>query len=205
MKYRFLLRLALPLLMLVGALNAAEKAKPKIRFIVADDLGFSDVGCYGGEIKTPNLDRLAADGLRFTQSYNTARCSSSRATILTGYFPQAVRRDKISELKLPQGAGVGGTSGVRPRWAQLLPVFLQTPGYCSYRSGKWHVDGRSLDNAFDYSYESGNGQGFFSRRGIRKTTWLCPQAKWTAVFTPPSPISASSANSRRCRTPRISR
>ena len=151
------------LALLSGKLAAAEK--PNILFIVADDLGFSDIGCYGGEIKTPNLDRLAADGLRFTQSYNTARCWSSRAAILTGYYPQAVRRDKISDMKLPPGVGVAGTGGVRPRWAQLLPVYLKPLGYRSYHSGKWHVDGRPLDNGFDHSYESGNGQGFFSAKG----------------------------------------
>ncbi len=151
------------LALLSGKLAAAEK--PNILFIVADDLGFSDVGCYGGEIKTPNLDRLAADGLRFTQSYNTARCWSSRAAILTGYYPQAVRRDKISDMKLPPGVGVAGTGGVRPRWAQLLPAYLKPLGYRSYHSGKWHVDGRPLDNGFDHSYESGNGQGFFSAKG----------------------------------------
>ena len=151
------------LALFTGKLAAVEK--PNILFIVADDLGFSDVGCYGGEIKTPNLDRLAADGLRFTQSYNTARCWSSRAAILTGYYPQAVRRDKISDLKLPPGVGAGGTGGVRPRWAQLLPVYLKPLGYRSYHSGKWHVDGRPLDNGFDHSYESGNGQGFFSAKG----------------------------------------
>ena len=165
MKFLVLLRFTLPLLMLLGGLNAAEKAQPNILFIVADDMGFSDAGCYGGEIKTPNLDRLAADGLRFTQSYNTARCWSSRAAILTGYYPQAVRRDKISDLKLPPGVGVAGAAGVRPRWAQLLPVYLKPLGYRSYHSGKWHVDGRPLDNGFDHSYESGNGQGFFSAKG----------------------------------------
>jgi arylsulfatase len=59
--------------------------RPNIVVILADDLGFSDLGCYGGEIKTPNLDRLAAGGLRFTQFYNTARCWPTRAALLTGY------------------------------------------------------------------------------------------------------------------------
>ncbi len=60
-------------------------AKPNVIFILADDLGFSDLGCYGGEIATPNLDALAKNGLRFSQFYNTGRCWPSRAALMTGY------------------------------------------------------------------------------------------------------------------------
>lgn len=160
---------------LLGA--APTNARPNILFIVADDMGFSDAGCYGGEIQTPNLDRLAAGGLRFTQFYNTARCWSSRACILTGYYAQAVRRDKTTDFKLSQGFGVGGAGGVRPRWAQLLPEYLMPLGYRSYHSGKWHVDGKPLDNGFDHSYESGNGQGFFSAKGHSEDNVPLPAGK----------------------------
>src|SRR5262249_32875214 len=68
-------------------------ARPNIVLILADDMGFSDIGCYGGEISTPNLDRLAAGGLRFTQMYNTARCWPTRACLMTGYYAQQVNRD----------------------------------------------------------------------------------------------------------------
>src|SRR3990170_1543372 len=69
-------------------LNAAEPARrPNILVFLADDMGFSDIGCYGGEIATPNLDRLAAGGLRFTHLYNTARCCPTRASLLTGLYP----------------------------------------------------------------------------------------------------------------------
>jgi len=78
--------------MACGAVAAAAPP-PNVVVILADDLGFSDLGCYGGEIDTPNLDRLAAGGLRFTQGYNTARCWPTRAALLTGYYAQAVRRD----------------------------------------------------------------------------------------------------------------
>ena len=64
--------------------------RPDIVLILADDMGFSDIGCYGGEIETPNLDRLAAEGVRFTQFYNTARCCPSRASLLTGLHPHQV-------------------------------------------------------------------------------------------------------------------
>ncbi|MFM7919690.1 MAG: sulfatase-like hydrolase/transferase, partial [Planctomycetaceae bacterium] len=72
----------------VGALQAAPPAqRPNIIVILSDDMGFSDVGCYGGEIRTPALDSLAAGGLRFTQFYNTARCCPTRASLLTGLYP----------------------------------------------------------------------------------------------------------------------
>jgi arylsulfatase len=128
--------------------SAAEKsaaAAPNIVVILADDLGFSDLGCYGGEIDTPNLDRLAAGGLRFTQFYNTARCWPSRAALLTGYYAQQVRRDTLPGIK-------SGGQAERPAWAPLLPQMLQPLGYHSYHSGKWHVDGRILAGGFERSY-----------------------------------------------------
>jgi arylsulfatase len=83
--------LALLLLLPIG-LSAAESAppQPNIVLILADDLGFSDLGCYGSEIRTPNLDRLAEGGLRFTQFYNCARCCPTRASLLTGLYPHQV-------------------------------------------------------------------------------------------------------------------
>jgi arylsulfatase len=123
----------------------AEERKPNVLLIVADDLGFSDIGCYGGEIATPNLDGLAKNGLRFTQFYNTARCWPSRAAILTGYYAQQVRRDTVPGVK-------SGSQGVRPAWAKLLPEMLAPLGYRNYHSGKWHVDGKVLDGGFHRSY-----------------------------------------------------
>ena len=73
------------LLAVVVAMPVAKAAPPNVVVILADDLGFSDLGSYGGEIDTPHLDRLAAGGLRFTQGYNTARCWPTRAALLTGY------------------------------------------------------------------------------------------------------------------------
>ncbi len=120
-------------------------ARPNIVIILADDLGFSDLGCYGGEIRTPNLDGLAARGLRFTQFYNTARCWPTRAALLTGYYAQQVRRDTVPGIP-------SGGRGIRPGWAKLLPELLRPLGYRSYHSGKWHIDGKPLANGFDRSY-----------------------------------------------------
>ena len=105
-----------------AATNTVQKDKataaPNILVILADDLGFSDLGCYGGEIKTPNLDSLANNGLRFTQFYNTARCWPTRAALLTGYYAQQVRRDKLPNIPT-------GNRGKRPAWARLLPDVLK--------------------------------------------------------------------------------
>jgi arylsulfatase len=125
--------------------NPARAARPNIVIILADDLGYSDLGCYGGEIRTPRLDALAAGGVRFTQFYNTARCWPSRAAVLTGYYAQQVRRDVVPGVE-------SGAKGTRPGWAKLLPDRLRPLGYRSYHSGKWHVDGMPLADGFDRSY-----------------------------------------------------
>jgi arylsulfatase A-like enzyme len=142
----------------VSPVVAAEASPPNLLIIVADDLGYSDLGCYGGEIETPNLDRLAANGLKFSQFYNTGRCWSSRAAILTGYYAQQVRRDALP--KMP----ASGARGVRQGWARLLPDILKPLGYRSYHSGKWHVDGMPLKNGFDRSYSLDDHDRFFAPR-----------------------------------------
>jgi len=119
--------------------------RPNVVVILADDLGFSDLGCYGGEIETPHLDRLARGGLRFTRFYNTARCWPTRAALLTGYYAQQVGRDVLPGQHR-QGRGT------RPDWARLLPEMLRPLGYRSYHSGKWHVDGMPCAGGFDRSY-----------------------------------------------------
>ena len=143
-------------LVLFSSRNCYADSSPNILIILADDLGYSDVGCYGGEIETPNLDRLAANGLRFTQFYNTARCWPTRAGILTGYYAQQVRRDSLPNIK-PTGG-----NGVRPGWARLLPEVLKPMGYRAYHSGKWHVDGKPLQNGFDRSYSLEDHDRYFS-------------------------------------------
>ena len=136
-------------------------AKPNVLIILADDLGFSDLGCYGGEIETPNLDKLAANGLRFTQFYNTGRCWPTRAALMTGYYAQQIRRDKIEGYPASQ-------RGNRPKWAALISQRLKQSGYRCYLSGKWHIDGQPLQNGFDRSYRVADHGRFFSP----KTTML---------------------------------
>ena len=138
------------LLLCLGTAAGGSSTPPNILLILADDLGYSDIGCYGGEIDTPNLDNLAANGLRYTNFYNTARCWPTRAALLTGYYAQQVRRDSLPGVK----------RGTRPNWAKLLPQYLKNYGYRSYHSGKWHIDGKPLSNGFDKSYEISN-HGFF--------------------------------------------
>ncbi len=134
--------------------RAAVPKQPNVMVILADDLGYSDLGCYGSEINTPNLDRLAAGGLRYSQFYNTARCWPTRAAILTGYYAQQVGRDALP--RVPGGARSG-----RPAWARLLPAMLRPQGYRSYLSGKWHVDGKPMDEGFDHALTMDDHNRFF--------------------------------------------
>lgn len=132
--------------------------RPNVLVIIADDLGFSDLGCYGGEIPTPNLDQLANAGLRCTQFYNTGRCWPTRAAVLTGFYPHQVRRDVLP------GVAPSGARGVRPAWAPLLPMRLKPLGYRSYHSGKWHLDGMPIATGFDRSYYLRDQGRFFNPR-----------------------------------------
>ncbi|MBS0262482.1 MAG: arylsulfatase [Planctomycetes bacterium] len=152
--------------------ESSPPRRPNIVFILADDLGYSDLGCYGGEIPTPHLDRLAANGLRFTQFYNTARCWPSRAALLTGFYPQQVRRDTVAGLP-------SGSQGVRPGWARLLPEMLKPLGYRSYHSGKWHVDGKPTQNGFDRSYDLTDQNRFFSPQSHLEDDRPLPAVKAT--------------------------
>lgn len=117
--------------------------KPNIILILNDDMGYSDIGCYGGEIDTPNLNRLARNGLRYSQFYNTARCSPSRASLLTGLHPH---QTGIGVLTYDYGPE--GYAGNLNRQCVTIPQVLKSSGYRTYMSGKWHVAG-SLDEPTD--------------------------------------------------------
>ena len=112
--------------LLSPALLSARRAdRPNIVLIMADDMGFSEVGCYGGEVRTPNLDRLAAEGLRFTQFYNCARCCPTRASLMTGQYPHTV------------GLVRNGRSLTRN--GVTIAEALKPAGYSSAMAGKWHL------------------------------------------------------------------
>ena len=113
---------------------AAAPARPNIVVVLVDDMGFADLGCYGSEIPTPNLDALAADGLKFTQFYNTGRCCPTRASLLTGLYPhQAGVGHMTADNKLP------GYQGHLNERCVTIAEALKPAGYFTAISGKWHV------------------------------------------------------------------
>ena len=131
--------------------SRSDTLRPNFLIVLADDMGFSDAGSYGGEIQTPNLDHLAANGLRFTQFYNTGRCWPTRSSLLTGYYAQQVRMDP--------------PAGHLPDWARFLPHYLKSWGYRSYHAGKWHVSGAPhpvQEAGFDRSYNLVDQDRYFS-------------------------------------------
>ena len=172
----FYLFLLLPLF-LIG------QSRPNVIIIMADDMGWSDIGCYGSEIETPNLDRLAKNGLRFTQFYNTGRCCPTRASLLTGTYPhQAGIGHMMNDTGLP---GYKGDLGSNVR---TIAEVLSPAKYSTYLSGKWHVTpkiqpGSSQHNwprqrGFDKFYGTIHGAGsFFDPNSLtRNNTLISPYA-----------------------------
>lgn len=160
----------------LSASTNAQATRPNVLLIMADDLGFSDLGCYGGEIQTPNLDSIAEGGLRFSQFYNTARCWPTRSALLTGFYAQQIRRDALPSIP-------GGGQGTRPDWAVLLPKLLSTSGYRSYHTGKWHLDGMPVAEGFDRSYYlKDQGRFFNPTRHWKDDVKLPPIEKGTDFY-----------------------
>ncbi len=142
-------------IILVCCLARAEAAapRPNLLLILADDMGYSDIGCFGSEIKTPNLDRLAAEGIRFTQFYNQPRCSPTRAALLTGVYNHQAGLGEVPEY----GDRIGGPGYLSHLGDRAITAaeLLRTAGYTTYMSGKWHL-GRErphwpVDRGFDES------------------------------------------------------
>lgn len=126
---------AVVVLSVVALPVAAEPAKmPNVIVILTDDMGYSDLGCYGGEIATPNLDALAAGGVRFTQFYNTARCCPTRASLLTGVYPHQADVGHMVE-----DYGKPGYRGDLSAKTKTIAEVLKPAGYRNYAVGKWHV------------------------------------------------------------------
>lgn len=126
--------------------NKTALKKPNVIVILTDDMGFSDIGCFGSEIHTPNIDKLAGNGLSFTHFYNTARCSPSRASLLTGLYPHQAGMGHLSTENFKEPGYVDDLS----KNAVTMAEVFQQAGYATYMAGKWHV-AKSIANAGDKS------------------------------------------------------
>lgn len=137
----------------VASLASLVSRKPNFVVVLADDMGFSDAGCFGGEIDTPTIDGLAERGCRFTQMYSTARCGPSRNCLLTGRYAQETAADVMSKGKIPD-------------YTHFIPEYLRTQGYRSYHSGKWHFRLNALADGvgFDRSYQMMDESRYFSQK-----------------------------------------
>ena len=125
---------AMILATLGASASAAPAPRPNIIVIMSDDMGYSDIGCYGSEIETPNLDKLAANGLRYTRFYNTGRCCPTRASLLSGLYAH-----QAGVGQMTNDGGQDGYRGDLSRRVVTLAELLKTSGYRTYMAGKWHV------------------------------------------------------------------
>ncbi len=168
MKRSFTLTVLICLLAPLPSRVVAAPARPNIIVILSDDMGFSDIGCYGGEIRTPNLDALAKGGMRFTQFYNMARCCPTRASLLTGLYPHQAGVGHMMEDR-----GLEGYRGNLNRSSVTIAEALRPAGYRNYVVGKWHVtpgdsakslavtNNWPLQRGFDRYYGTIHGAGSF--------------------------------------------
>ncbi len=175
-------------LIFATALHAATP-RPNIILIMSDDVGYSDIGCYGSEIATPTLDALAQGGLRFTQFYNTARCCPTRASLLTGLYAHQAGIGHMVDGAGPK-TGAEAYSGELSRRAVTIAEALKPAGYATYMSGKWHVTQKTKpqgDNdkvnwprqrGFDRFYGTIHGAGSFFDPNtlVRDNTFIPPYA-----------------------------
>jgi len=167
---------AVLLLALATSPTLAEEQRPNIIIILVDDMGFSDIGCYGSEIETPNLDRLAQNGLRFTQFYNAGRCCPTRASLMTGLHPHQVG---IGHMTEPPGQPLGfdgAYQGYLNENCATLAEVLHSAGYHTLMTGKWHLGYHRpntwpLQRGFDRYYGCISGAcNYFRPEGARGIT-----------------------------------
>jgi len=162
----FTLLAAFPAAVALGAND-----RPNIVVILADDLGFSDIGCYGSEIPTPRLDALASDGLRFTQFYNSPRCSPTRAALLTGLYSQQAGMGWLDSKVEPNSRGFHGK--LLPRCVTIAEV-LRDAGYFTAMAGKWHLGQQNgtppWERGFMRSLNSRFGEVYFPKEFDRPGT-----------------------------------
>ncbi|MDE0503692.1 MAG: sulfatase-like hydrolase/transferase, partial [Candidatus Poribacteria bacterium] len=145
----------------------SEEKKPNILLILNDDMGYSDLGCYGGEVQTPNLDGLANGGLRFTQFYNTARCCPSRASLLTGLHPH---QTGVGHMMVDDG--LEGYRGDLNHRCVTIAEALGRSGYRTYMSGKWHISRHLGAEGPKHSWPRQRGfDRYFGLRGGGANYW----------------------------------
>ena len=185
---RILTLLTALLLLPLSALHAAAN-KPNILIILADDLGWSDLGCYGGEIRTPNLDSLAAGGLRFTQFYTSTRCCPSRASLLTGLYPHQAGIGLMTSdqaAKYPgasdKGEAFPGYRGALNANCVTIAQVLKPTGYRTAAAGKWHVGNSEppTKRGFDdfYGFVGGYGVDSWEPRMMKRLPEGRPQRSY---------------------------
>ncbi len=165
---------------LMSDANAAETLapRPNLLYILADDLGFSDLGCFGGEIETPVLDSLASGGVRLTQFYNTGRCCPSRASLLTGQYPHRVGLGHMTTNDL----GRPGYRGVVSDQALTIAQVLSGAGYRSFMSGKWHL---GTDDPTRHGFEEFYGTLVSAKRFFDPThLFRRPQGRDARAYPP---------------------
>ena len=185
---RILTLLTALLLLPLSALHAAAN-KPNILIILADDLGWSDLGCYGGEIRTPNLDSLAAGGLRFTQFYTSTRCCPSRASLLTGLYPHQAGIGLMTSDQAAKYPGAGDKGEAFPGYRGALNAncvtiaqVLKPTGYRTAAAGKWHVGNSEppTKRGFDdfYGFVGGYGVDSWEPRMMKRLPEGRPQRSY---------------------------
>ena len=185
MKQLLLVLAALALAPLVE-LRAAESARPNILLILVDDMGFSDLGCYGSEIPTPNLDKLASGGVRFTQFYNTARCSTSRAALMTGLYPHQAGMGFLDGLCKPDSKGTHGR--LHDRCVTMAEV-LGSAGYHTSIVGKWHLGQQNgtppWERGFQRTATTQFGELYFPKEKSREACkWVYLDGRKVATDSP---------------------
>jgi arylsulfatase len=160
----------------------ANTKKPNVIVILTDDMGFSDIGCFGSEIKTPNIDKLAANGISFTHFYNTSRCSPSRVSLMTGLYPHQAGMGFLSNYNYDEAGYVDDLS---KNAVTMAEVFKQA-GYATYMSGKWHLNKEKsipndrsnwpLQRGFDRFFGMLIGSGSFYDPGtlMQDNTFIAP-------------------------------
>lgn len=135
-------------------LNAHAQQKPNIIVILADDMGFSDIGAYGGEVNTPNIDQLAKEGLRYKQFYNCARCCPTRASLMTGLYPHQAGMGWMAAADL----GTPAYQDDLNKESVTIAEVMKTAGYSTYMTGKWHLTNeRKIDGLVKESWPKQRG------------------------------------------------